>query len=77
MFEYLSTLSDEIRFFWGGRLTGAVALFLANRYLTLGYFLYTLGASINPSSLSAIVCAHGYCLDVDLDAHVFVGVRHS
>ena len=50
LIEYFLTLSDEIQFFWRRKLTGAVALFLTNRYLTLGYLLFSLGASFSPQS---------------------------
>ena len=39
-FEYSLTISDEIRLFWGKKATGAVVLFLANRYLTLAYMAF-------------------------------------
>ena len=32
-FEYFLTFDQEVRLFWGKKLTGAVALFFANRYL--------------------------------------------
>ena len=39
-FEYLLTFDQEVRLFWGKKLTGAVALFFVNRYTTIIYTIY-------------------------------------
>ena len=38
--EYLLTFDQEVRLFWGKKLTGAVALFFVNRYTTIIYTIY-------------------------------------
>ena len=40
LYEYIITVGAEVELFWRKKMTGAVALFLVNRYLTLGYFIY-------------------------------------
>ena len=41
IYEYLVTLSDEVSLFWSNqKVTRAAVLFFANRYLTLGYFVF-------------------------------------
>ena len=39
-FEYTLTFDQEVRLFWGKKLTGAVSLFFANRYATVIYTIY-------------------------------------
>ncbi|KAH9940639.1 hypothetical protein B0H21DRAFT_697501, partial [Amylocystis lapponica] len=36
-YEYLITISEEIRFVWGNKITGVTMLFLLNRYISLLY----------------------------------------
>ena len=38
--EYLLTFDQEVRLFWGKKLTGAVALFFVNRYTTIIYTIF-------------------------------------
>ena len=33
--EHMTTISQEVRFVWGQRLTGATFIFLLNRYMVL------------------------------------------
>ncbi|KAH9850530.1 hypothetical protein C2E23DRAFT_861282 [Lenzites betulinus] len=40
--HYLLTIDKEIEFFWNRRLNGGTILFFANRYITLGYSIYTM-----------------------------------
>ena len=41
-FDYFITFDQEVELFWHGKMTGATVLFLANRYLTLAYFVYSM-----------------------------------
>ena len=52
IYEYSLTIFSEIQLFWRGKLTGAVALFLANRYITLCLTLYELGLFLAPETIS-------------------------
>lgn len=40
VYEYIITLGEEISLVWRGRVTGAVVLFVLNRYLNLGVVIY-------------------------------------
>lgn len=40
LFDYVLLLREEISLFWLDKLTIATALFIANRYITLGYNLF-------------------------------------
>ena len=35
LYDHLLTLDSEVKYFWSGKVTGASALFIANRYLNL------------------------------------------
>ena len=48
-FDYVITFGQEVDLFWRGKLTGATALFLANRYLSLGFYVYVAVLDILPS----------------------------
>ncbi|KAI0681955.1 hypothetical protein C8T65DRAFT_549747, partial [Cerioporus squamosus] len=37
MYEYCITIGQEVRLFWGKKITGAAVLFFFNRYLVLLY----------------------------------------
>ena len=50
--EYLLTFDQEVRLFWGKKLTGAVALFFANRYTTIIYTIYYMLFSLVPATLA-------------------------
>ena len=57
-FEYLLIFDQEVRLFWGKKLTGAVALFFANRYTTIVYTIYSVLVDLVPAaSASAQVCS--------------------
>ena len=49
MYEYLITLSDEVKLFWLERKTVATFFFLANRYLTVLNYGFTLFTEFPPS----------------------------
>ena len=49
LYEYLVTFSDEVKLFWLERKTSAAFLFLANRYLTVLNYGFTLFAEFPPS----------------------------
>ena len=49
-YEYSITFSDETRLFWTKKITGAVVLFFANRYITLAYNLYLIYFENAPQS---------------------------
>ena len=56
-FEYLFTLDQEVKLFWGKKLTGPIALFLANRYTTLCYTMYYMLIGLVPAAYqTAEVC---------------------
>ena len=57
LYEYLLTHFSEIQLFWNGKFTGAVALFLANRYTTLVLILYQLALFLAPEPTSDTVRA--------------------
>ena len=73
-FEYLLTLDQEVKLFWGKKLTGAIGLFFANRYTTVIYTIYFMLTKLVPStSATAHVClpyfhresvSNMYCADV-------------
>ena len=44
LYEFLALFPDEVRLFWSGRVTGAIVLFLVNRYSALLINLYTFAA---------------------------------
>ena len=44
MYDSVITTGDEIRCFWGKKLTGAAILFWLNKYLTLLYMVWDLGS---------------------------------
>ena len=57
LFEYFVTLGQETKLFWGKKLTGAVALFLANRYTTIIYTIYDIVDNRAPiAAQTAQVC---------------------
>ena len=47
--EYLLTFDQEMRLFWGKKLTGAVALFFVNRYTTIIYTIYSMLPTLAPA----------------------------
>ena len=49
-FEYLLTFDQEVRLFWGKKLTGAVALFFVNRYTTIIYTIYYMLVDLVPAT---------------------------
>ena len=49
-FEYLLTFDQEVRLFWGKKLTGAVALFFVNRYTTIIYIIYNMLCNLVPAT---------------------------
>ena len=49
-FEYLITLDQEVKLFWRNKLTGAVALFFANRYITITYTMYFMLTNMIPAT---------------------------
>ena len=53
IYEYFITLSTEVKYFWGRKLTGATALFFLNRYVPL--ILNVLGM-ISFATMSDKVC---------------------
>ncbi|KAI0681954.1 hypothetical protein C8T65DRAFT_690176 [Cerioporus squamosus] len=46
IYECLLTGYEEVEFFWKARWTGATALFLANRYFSLGWYIYNIIGSL-------------------------------
>ena len=46
MYECLITGYEEVEFFWKARWTGATALFMANRYFSLGWYIYNIIGSL-------------------------------
>ena len=51
-FEYLLTFDQEVRLFWGKKITGAVALFFVNRYTTIIYTIYDMLFGLVPATLA-------------------------
>ena len=49
-FEYCLTLGQEVNLFWGKKLTGAVVLFIANRYTTILYTIYYILVNLVPAA---------------------------
>ncbi|KAI0689455.1 hypothetical protein C8T65DRAFT_817740 [Cerioporus squamosus] len=55
MYEYCITIGQEVRLFWGKKITGAAVLFFFNRYLVL---LYNIDILANSNILvSDVVCS--------------------
>ncbi len=46
IYECLITGYEEVEFFWKARWTGATALFVANRYFSLGWYIYNIIGSL-------------------------------
>ncbi|TFK86455.1 hypothetical protein K466DRAFT_587195 [Polyporus arcularius HHB13444] len=46
IYECLITGYEEVEFFWKARWTGATALFIANRYFSLGWYIYNIIGSL-------------------------------
>ena len=44
LYDSIITTGDEIRCFWGHKVTGAAILFWLNKYASLLYFVWNLGA---------------------------------
>ena len=64
LFEYVFNIDQEVKLFWGRKLTGAVVLFLVNRYTTLIYTVYYVLISLIPSALKTAQASrlhHRYC----------------
>ena len=53
-FEYLLTFDQEVRLFWGKKLTGAVVLFVINRYTTLIYTIYSMLMALVPATRATV-----------------------
>ena len=53
-FEYVLTIDQEVRSFWGKKLTGAVALFFANRYTTIMYTIYLMLVYLIPATFNTV-----------------------
>ena len=49
-FEYLLTFDQEVRLFWGKKLTSAAALFFVNRYTTIIYTIYLMLVGLVPAT---------------------------
>ena len=49
-FEYVLTFDEELRFIWRKKLTGAVGLFLANRYTTILSTIYYILITVVPAT---------------------------
>ena len=52
IYDYVVTVTYEVRLFWRRKATGASLLFFANRYLTL--FLYIFEITTNVSMSDAV-----------------------
>ena len=74
-FEYLLTFDQEVRLFWGKKLTGAVVLFVINRYTTLIYTIYSMLMALVPATRATVQvsllhftlwerCKCTYCADL-------------
>ena len=48
LFEYLLTIHQEVRLFWGKKPTGAIILFFANRYTTIIVMMYAILINLIP-----------------------------
>ena len=46
IYECIITGYEEVEFFWKARWTGATALFMANRYFSLGWYIYNIIGSL-------------------------------
>ena len=61
MYECLITGYEEVEFFWKARWTGATALFMANRYFSLGWYIYNIIGSLavlQPQARTAPLSLH-------------------
>ena len=66
VFEYLLTLTAEIKLFWGGRLSTATVLFFLNRYLNLAGLWVLVLPRIAVQITSVQVCAQYTINDLTL-----------
>ena len=49
-FDDLLKIDNEVKLFWGKKLTGAVALFFINRYTTIIYTIYDMLFGLIPAT---------------------------
>ncbi|TBU57748.1 hypothetical protein BD310DRAFT_791608, partial [Dichomitus squalens] len=49
MYDSIITTGDEVRNFWGRKVTGGAVLFWLNKYMTLLYMVWDLGSNLNKS----------------------------
>ncbi|KAH9924995.1 uncharacterized protein BXZ73DRAFT_103371 [Epithele typhae] len=64
VYEYLITLPSEIFLYWPSlrKATGAVSLFMINRYLSLGYYVYDLWFTFNTPTTKIVSTALPVCI---------------
>ncbi|TBU47595.1 hypothetical protein BD309DRAFT_951589 [Dichomitus squalens] len=59
MYDSIITTGDEVRNFWGRKVTGGAVLFWLNKYMTLLYMVWDLGSNLNKSVESCIIDSRG------------------
>ena len=65
MYEYAITFPYELQLFWGRKVTGAMLLFFANRYLALFFWIFD-SSVVGPVSSSVSPCTlSNYADDTD------------
>ena len=57
MTEYIITFGSEVSLFWWGRLSGAVVLFVMNRYLTLSVLIFQMSTVSVPFTNEVTSCS--------------------
>ena len=60
LYDQAITTAEDVRCFWGRRVTGAAVLFWLNKYLTTLYLLWNIGAGFSISNKVGIIhiCLH-------------------
>ncbi|TBU34123.1 hypothetical protein BD311DRAFT_683366 [Dichomitus squalens] len=59
LYDLVITTDDEIRYFWGRKITGAALLFWLNKYMTTLYLIWDLGSIFKISNESCAVTIKG------------------
>ena len=60
LYDQAITTAEDVRCFWGRRVTGAAVLFWLNKYLTTLYLVWNIGAGFSISNKVGIIhiCLH-------------------
>lgn len=66
VYEYLSTVPDEVRLVWRRKWTGLTVLFIINRYMTLSYAIATVSPYTSKVRVRNDLCIADHHLQLDI-----------